>query len=163
MSEEPRLLIQFVVAIVSNWLVLAGGAIMTILSIIDKLRGKEVHFKIYIKILAFLLFIAFYMSWREIKLEVGKTSQPLKKEAIILSSQLKELSEKYQQEEKRHTLTRVYEDRFSRRVNEIISELDKENYYSEELNERAHSGSVSNKDVLAISEELKKLAGKIKD
>jgi hypothetical protein len=72
---------EFVWAIASNWIVLAGGAIMTVFGIIERLRGAEVHLKIYAKILVCLLVVSFYLSWRDAKMQSennGSSSAPIK-------------------------------------------------------------------------------------
>jgi hypothetical protein len=66
--DEIILAAKFIWAIVTNWLVLAGGTVMTAFGIVERLRGKEVHWRVYRRILSGLLMVAFYLSWRDAKL-----------------------------------------------------------------------------------------------
>ena len=60
--QELYRVCEFMWAIALNWIVLAGGAIMTVLGITERWRGAEVHLKIYARILICLLVVSFYLS-----------------------------------------------------------------------------------------------------
>jgi hypothetical protein len=65
MSEELARVFQFLHAVFINWIVLLGGAVMIVLGVFERLWRKEVHWRFYAGILAALLFVAFYLSWRQ--------------------------------------------------------------------------------------------------
>jgi hypothetical protein len=77
-QTEPERIWAFTWSVFSNWLVLLGGAVMIVLGVIERLRTKEVHWKLYVSIIIALLFGAFYMAWREqtLRLEVAQSIPP---------------------------------------------------------------------------------------
>jgi hypothetical protein len=80
MGAEVSGIIEFLYTVFTNWILLAGGVVMTLIGIGEWLWRKEVHWKTYLGVLACLLLVVFYMSWRDIKikLEAAPTSPTIK-------------------------------------------------------------------------------------
>jgi hypothetical protein len=68
MAAEVSHIVAFLYTVFTNWILLAGGVVMTAIGIWERLRRKEVHWKSYAWVLLCLLFVAFYMSWRDMRL-----------------------------------------------------------------------------------------------
>ncbi len=54
---------------------------MVVIGVVERFRRKEVHWKAYTAVVAFLLVVAFYMSWREQRIAVDakpKAAQEIK-------------------------------------------------------------------------------------
>lgn len=64
-AQELSRIAEFLWAVLTNWLVLVAGAIMAVLGVLERLRGRKVHIKVYRNILVCLLFIAVFITWRD--------------------------------------------------------------------------------------------------
>jgi hypothetical protein len=79
MGDEIRYVVEFLWAIVRNWVVLIGSAIMALLGVAEKVMGREVHLRLYIRILLLLLFVSIYISWKDAKRQSELVGSPPQK------------------------------------------------------------------------------------
>src|SRR5438094_5903589 len=78
MGAECTRIIEFFSVVFSNWILLLGGAVMIALGVLERIFRKEVHWRLFTAIVVALLFIAFYMSWRDMRVTLdAKPSKSL--------------------------------------------------------------------------------------
>ena len=79
MGDEIRYVVEFLWAVVRNWVVLTGSAIMALLGVVEKVMGREVHLRLYIRILILLLVVSVYLSWKDAKRQSELVGSPPQK------------------------------------------------------------------------------------
>ena len=86
-----KLLMSFLAAVFSQWLVLMGGAaLITILGILERFRGKDVSVRLYLGIMALFVLYACFLAWRDERIAVTACSGQLTdaKKEIVAQKQL---------------------------------------------------------------------------
>lgn len=73
-------LLSFVWAVTSHWLVLISGALITLLGLIERLRGRELPLRLYAFLMLFFVFCASFLAWEDQRNSVRSLTMELEGE-----------------------------------------------------------------------------------
>lgn len=72
--------LSFVWSVASHWLVLIGGAVITLLGFIERLRRRELSLRLYTYLMLFFVFYASFLAWRDQRSSVSSLTTELEGE-----------------------------------------------------------------------------------